>query len=152
MFLPFFLYIYICLFLSFTLHLLLPPFLSLLNLFLFLCSITYLSICFLSFSLLLFLYLFRLGATSLYNCNKFWPISKICRENSVRMETPLWTCLSFLGHMLIKLTCTAPMDSLYLLCYRYCTTVCPRSSDPFHIVTCYIKWVTTSWTHSITWQ
>ena len=28
-------------------------------------------------------------------------------------------------------------------------TVCPRSSDPFYIVTYYIKWVTTSWTHSI---
>ena len=27
-------------------------------------------------------------------------------------------------------------------------TVCPRSSDPFYIVTNYIKWVTTSWTHS----
>ena len=26
-------------------------------------------------------------------------------------------------------------------------TTCPRSSDPFHIVTYYIKWVTTSWTH-----
>ena len=25
-------------------------------------------------------------------------------------------------------------------------TVCPRSSDPFYIVTYYIKWVTTSWT------
>ena len=28
-------------------------------------------------------------------------------------------------------------------------TVCPRSSDPFQIVTYYIKWVTTSWTDSI---
>ena len=28
-------------------------------------------------------------------------------------------------------------------------TVCPRSSDPFYVVTYYIKWVTTSWTHSI---
>ena len=28
-------------------------------------------------------------------------------------------------------------------------TVCPRSSDPFYIVSYYIKWVTTSWTHSI---
>ena len=28
-------------------------------------------------------------------------------------------------------------------------TVCPKSSDPFHIVSYYIKWVTTSWTHSI---
>ena len=27
-------------------------------------------------------------------------------------------------------------------------TVCPRSSDPFYIVTYYIKLVTTSWTHS----
>ena len=26
-------------------------------------------------------------------------------------------------------------------------TVCPRSSDPFYIVTYYIKWVTTSWTY-----
>ena len=29
------------------------------------------------------------------------------------------------------------------------TTVCPRSSDPFYVVTYYIKLVTTSWTHSI---
>ena len=28
-------------------------------------------------------------------------------------------------------------------------TVCPRSSDPFYIVTYYKKWVTNSWTHSI---
>ena len=28
-------------------------------------------------------------------------------------------------------------------------TVCPGSSDPFYILTYYIKWVTTSWTHSI---
>ena len=28
-------------------------------------------------------------------------------------------------------------------------TVCPRSRDPFHVVTNYIKWVTTSWTYSI---
>ena len=27
-------------------------------------------------------------------------------------------------------------------------TVCPRSSDTFYIVSYYIKWVTTSWTHS----
>ena len=30
-----------------------------------------------------------------------------------------------------------------------CITVCPGSSDPFYIVGYYIKWVTTSWTHSI---
>ena len=28
-------------------------------------------------------------------------------------------------------------------------TVCQRSSDPFYVVTYYIKWVTTSWTYSI---
>ena len=28
------------------------------------------------------------------------------------------------------------------------TTVSPRSSDPFYIVTSYIKWVTSSWTDS----
>ena len=28
-------------------------------------------------------------------------------------------------------------------------TICQRSSYPFYIVTYYIKWVTTSWTHSI---
>ena len=27
-------------------------------------------------------------------------------------------------------------------------SVCPRSSDPFYVVTYYIKWVTTYWTHS----
>ena len=25
--------------------------------------------------------------------------------------------------------------------------MCPRSSDQFYIISCYIKWVTTSWTH-----
>ena len=30
-------------------------------------------------------------------------------------------------------------------------TMCPRSSDPFHVVTCYEKEVTTSWTHSTVW-
>ena len=29
-------------------------------------------------------------------------------------------------------------------------TVCPRSSDPFYIVTYHIKWVTTSWIYSTT--
>ena len=27
-------------------------------------------------------------------------------------------------------------------------TICPRSSDPIHIVTYYIRWVITSWTQS----
>ena len=36
---------------------------------------------------------------------------------------------------------------LFLL---YSGTMCPRSSDPSYIVSYYIKWVTTSWTHSNT--
>ena len=28
-------------------------------------------------------------------------------------------------------------------------TIRPKSSDPFYIVTYYINWVTTSWTHSM---
>ena len=27
-------------------------------------------------------------------------------------------------------------------------TICPRISDPFYIVSYYIEWATTSWTHS----
>ena len=29
------------------------------------------------------------------------------------------------------------------------STVCPGSSDPFYLVSYYIKWVTTFWTHGI---
>ena len=32
---------------------------------------------------------------------------------------------------------------------RISDTVCPRSSDPFYIVTYYVKRVTASWTYSI---
>ena len=32
----------------------------------------------------------------------------------------------------------------------YFITVCPRSGYPFYIVSYYIKWVTPSWTHSMT--
>ena len=28
-------------------------------------------------------------------------------------------------------------------------TVCPRSSDPFYVVTYYINWVTTSWKYTV---
>ena len=31
--------------------------------------------------------------------------------------------------------------------YRFEAPVCPRSSDPFYVVTYYIKWLTTSWTY-----
>ena len=33
--------------------------------------------------------------------------------------------------------------------FRILHTVCPGSSDPFYIVTYYLKWVTTTWTHSM---
>ena len=29
------------------------------------------------------------------------------------------------------------------------TTVCPKGSDPFYVVSYYIEWVTTSWTYSM---
>ena len=37
---------------------------------------------------------------------------------------------------------------LFYICCSRKVTVCPKSSDPFHIISYYIKWVTTSWTHS----
>ena len=39
--------------------------------------------------------------------------------------------------------------SLGNLSIAYIDTVCPRSSDPFYIVTYYINWVPTSWIYSI---
>ena len=34
------------------------------------------------------------------------------------------------------------------VCMKEFGPVCPKSSDPFFVVTYYIKWVTTSWTYS----
>ena len=31
-------------------------------------------------------------------------------------------------------------------------TVCPRSSNPFYLVSYYMKWVITAWTYSIVWN
>ena len=36
----------------------------------------------------------------------------------------------------------------YFLDILYLYTICSRRSDPFYIVSYYIKWVTTSWTYS----
>ena len=36
--------------------------------------------------------------------------------------------------------------SRWSTCNKYGCTICPRSSDPFYIVTYYSKWATTSWT------
>ena len=33
--------------------------------------------------------------------------------------------------------------------HNFKRTVCPGSSDPFYIVTYYMKWVATSWTYSM---
>ena len=38
---------------------------------------------------------------------------------------------------------------MYLLVHQYENTLCPGSSDPIYKVSCYIIWVTTSWTHSM---
>ena len=38
---------------------------------------------------------------------------------------------------------------LFYMKTSICSTVCPRSSDPFYTVTYYIKWITTSWTDGI---
>ena len=35
-----------------------------------------------------------------------------------------------------------------LVIFKHSITVCPGGSNPFYIVPYYIKWVTTSWTHS----
>ena len=35
-----------------------------------------------------------------------------------------------------------------VVCKLLIAVICPRISDPFNIVTYYIKWVTTSWTES----
>ena len=32
--------------------------------------------------------------------------------------------------------------------HNYPHTVCPRSLDPIHLLTCFIKWAKTSWTDS----
>ena len=45
---------------------------------------------------------------------------------------------------IMKFLCSRHNNAIVLIC-----TICPGSSDPFYIVTYYIKWVTTSWTHSI---
>ena len=50
----------------------------------------------------------------------------------------LWACLP-----------VCPSVTLFKNRKIFRTTVFPRSSDPFHIVSYYMKWATTSWTHNI---
>ena len=84
---------------------------------------------------------------------------------TIRSEAPLWTCFLhshsqlvtgvlhvFKKNQFILLPVYSPPPQLHRSYGQFvlvCTTVCPRSSDPFYVVTYYIKWVTTSWTHSI---
>ena len=35
---------------------------------------------------------------------------------------------------------------LYQMVLQY--SICPGSSDPIYVITYYVKWVTSSWTHS----
>ena len=37
---------------------------------------------------------------------------------------------------------------IFYIIYFFGLYVCPRSSDPFYVVTYYIKWATTSWTYN----
>ena len=37
----------------------------------------------------------------------------------------------------------------YIILFNRNDTICPRSSYPFYVERYYIKWVTTSWTHSM---
>ena len=53
--------------------------------------------------------------------------------------------LRLLGH-------TVGQDYLGQVTINNGHTICPGSSDPFYIVSYYIKWVTTSWTHGIVWH
>ena len=51
-----------------------------------------------------------------------------------------------LRHLCNTLCQASPVHICKYLCLVY--TICPGSSDPFYIVSYYIRWVTTSWTHS----
>ena len=62
-----------------------------------------------------------------------------CSELWVNHYRPVWN-IFFYSWLFKKIDLN--LSTIY-------TTVCPRSSDPFYIVSYYIKWVTTSWTYSI---
>ena len=83
-----------------------------------------------------------------------WPISSdpfYIVPYNIKWVTTSWT------HSMYK-TIFSALNS-YKLLYngqKYCPssycdfyTICPRSSDPFYIVSYYTKLVTTSWTHSM---
>jgi len=49
-------------------------------------------------------------------------------------------------HFTVQDNCTDVMFPATFTLYVH--TVCPRSCDPFHIVSYFIEWVTTSWTYN----
>ena len=58
------------------------------------------------------------------------------------------TTLSHSGTCVILYVKEVLFISINIYVYRLVYTICPGSSDPFYIVSYYIRWVTTSWTHS----
>ena len=53
---------------------------------------------------------------------------------------------SKLQNLILVFVHRVQMTQKYFLVYKDWHTICPRSSYPFHILTYYIKWVTTSGT------
>ena len=58
----------------------------------------------------------------------------------------IYECLWRLAHFLIVYLLN---KNITRLLGHIVHTMCPGSSDPFYIVSYYMKWVTTSWAHSI---
>ena len=49
----------------------------------------------------------------------------------------------------VQVVSTRGVQKFFSIPILLSVTHCPRSSDPFYMVTYYIKWVTTPWTHRI---
>ena len=90
----------------------------------------------------------RMTNIQMKNNNLRGKVNRICVSKKVQI-------FSKLSFSLYYIICTKYICVLNIFdfirswtTWIYCVlrTVCPRSSDPFHIVTYYIKWVTTSWT------
>ena len=64
----------------------------------------------------------------------------------VRIRTPFMTGSGLLGNTSNKIQRLKLILRVWYLLYY---TVCPGSSDPFYILTYYIKWIPTSWTDGI---
>ena len=106
------------------------------------------------------------GTAWLMNRRKFWSIPFYSSSCIQRAGWPCcstqWVLLQYTGGKHHQLNALGVLVKvlIYLLIWTwglmlrsrhidlYVDTVCPGSSDPFYIVTYYIKWVTTSWTHS----